>query len=415
VADDLLELETPELEAEEPETSATTEGEETTDTEKTKEWTEDEKLPAATSLFQPDGRKLDPAVKAGLAKLKAESPDVAKLVTKALYDTAQFNREFPGGLPEVLELRKSIDGLGGLPAIQEKIEVAAELGGLAEAFDKADPAFVEDMIVSNLQAFSNLCPTIINRYADVHPAAFKQYIGNLITSDLTRAGIPLAMMRLADVITDNPKAIPLYNQIVGYLENFRTFAEAKVEPLESKPKEVNENQTAQREADLRSKEWKLDRDSLQKRITNEEYSKILAGRKPTSEEKAQITELYLSRSAKLANKYFPNWQTKSQQLIKSGDKAGYLKFITTIYRRVVPEAMSSAVAGTLKSGRPVAAAVTTVKQEPLVNRQQNGQFDGFQRVSKEPDTWEIDYGRTDSRSLRGNKAYLLNGKKVTWQ
>src|SRR4051812_2981055 len=110
MSEDLLELE-----AETPEEQPLSEEEtpETSETPETPAEEGDPKTPV-TSLFQPDGKKLDPQVSATLAKLKTENPELGKLLTRAVYRVAEIEREFPGGVTEAKELRDKVEELGGV-------------------------------------------------------------------------------------------------------------------------------------------------------------------------------------------------------------------------------------------------------------------------------------------------------------
>jgi hypothetical protein len=368
-----------------------------------------------TSLFAPDGKKLAPAVRDTLGKLKTENPEVGKLLTKAVYRVAELDREFPGGLTEVRELRDKVEEFGGITGIQEKIEGAAELTTLADQYMAGDPAFVEDMIRSSPESFALLAPIVFSKYAEVNPEAFGSSIGRVVYNDLQRNDIPLLMARMGDMIGDNPRLAQAFDQLNGYLGGFKTLAEKPV--AAGKPKAAPEarpaNQSAQREEDLRAREWKVERDSLQRSIVDDAYSKALAGRKPSTEDRAMIKELFATRSAAAADKLFPGWKDKAQRFIKANDKEGYLRYVKSIYARIVPETMGSAVTATMKgkaapaAPKPGAPAANGKPAPPAVP--------GFKPAANEPGSFDIDYGRTSTEMLRQNRAVLKNGERVSWR
>ena len=400
------ELEQPQLETPPDEEVDPKDGEETE---------ESADKPVVSSLFQADGKKLDPVVREFLSKVKAEDPALGKLLTKSVFRVAELDREFPGGLTEVRELRDKIEEFGGLTGIQDKLDSLSELDGLAQQFMAADPAFVEDMATSSPESFAALAPAVFAKYAEVHPDGFGAYIGRVVYGDMQKNDIPLLMARLADVLGDNPKANEVFAQLNGYLGGFKSLAEKNPQvPKPAAAAAPKKDDLTRREEELRAKEWKIDRESLQRSITDSEYQKALAGRTATTEERAQIKELFLVRSKAKADQLFPGWPEKAQRFIKSGDKDGYLRYIRSIYQRVVPEAIASSVASTLKGSRKA-----PVGQEPKKEAARPGTpppaAEGFKPVASEPSSWDIDYNRTSTSMLNENRAVLKSGAKVTWK
>ena len=369
-----------------------------------------EKKPA--TLFE--GNKLSGAAKSALAELKAKDPGIAKAVTRALYRTLELDREFPGGLTEVKELRDKLDGFGGVPGIEKMQQGLAEMDGLAKQFMDGDPAFVEDLATEGPEAFAKLAPAIFAKYAEVHPEGFEAYLGRVIYGDMVRNEIPLLMMRLADVIGDKPQAVEVFEKLNLYLGNFKTMATKPMEAPKGRAPEPKANNQDQREEDLRSREWKMDRDKVQRATVDSEFRSALNGRKPSSEERAEIYERFKVKAGMLLRNIEPEWTKKSERFIKNNDKAGYLRFMTSLYKRVTPESMSYAVNRTLKPARAGATAAPKKNEQP--GRASGAPAaPGFTPVSKEPGSYEIDYSRTSTAMLNRNQAVLTDGRKVNWK
>ena len=373
-----------------------------------------EQQPVVTSLFQTDGKKLDPTVSKKLAAIKAENPALGKLLSKAVYRVAELDREFPGGLSEARELREKVEEFGGVEGIQSKIDGVKELQSLADYYMAGDPAFVEDMAVSSPESFAKLAPLVLQKYSESQPEAYAAHVGRVVYGDMQRNEIPLLMMRLIDVVGDNAKAGELIGQLNTYLGGFKALADKKVDPVRSAAQaQPKKDDLSKREEELRSKEWRAERDVAQKNIVNAEYAKALAGRKPDAEERGQIRELFSMKAARLADNLFKGWQAKAQGYIQRDDKPGYLRFMQSIYKRVAPEAMAAAVNGTMKGK---AAAPVNRQQKPAVNgKPVVAAPAGFTPVAKEPGSYEIDYGRTTKEMIGKNQAVLKDGKKVQWR
>ena len=377
---------------------------------------------APQSLFQPDGKKLEPAVLKALAEIKAAKPEIGKMLTKAVYRVAELDREFPGGLTEARELRDKVEEFGGVAGIEQKLETAAELDTLAKQFMAGDQAFVTDMVQSSPESFMALAPVVFDQFSRLNPEGFAGYIGRVVYGDMQRSEVPLLMMRLADVLGENPRAMEAFNQLNAYLAGFKTLAEKPVAAPKPKPgaADPKHEELSRREEALRASEWKIERETLQRSITDSEFTKALAGRKADTEAKAQIKELFLSRSKSAADRLFPGWAEKSARFIKAGDKPGYIRYMKSIYSRVIPDAMASAVASTLKGARaaaPPGARGGQFQKQNGVERPQNVQqaADGFKPVAAEPDTWDIDFTRTPASMISQNRAFLKDGKRVQWK
>lgn len=403
--EDLLELEESATE-EQPLTEEATETPETPETPAEGA----EKIPV-TSLFQADGKKLDPQVSATLAKIKTDNPELGKLLTRAVYRVAELDREFPGGVTEAKELRDKVEEFGGVDGIAAKMESLEEMDGLAKAYMASDPKFIEDLIESSPEAFSALAPAIFQKFAEVNAEGFSAYMGRVVLGDMQANGLPLMMMRMQDLIpADNAKLKEAFEQVNGYLGGFKALADKPLPSAKAKAATGKTDDLSKREETLRAKEWQSERDTVQKGIVNTEYTKHLAGRKPDTEEKAQIRELFVSRSKAAADKLFPGWMEKAQRYISSGDKPGYLRYMKSIYARVVPEAMATSVKATMKGKAAVAAKKTVAAGGKAIVPAA-----GFKLVAKEPDTWDIDYVRTGAPMLRENRAVLKDGSKVAWK
>lgn len=382
-------------------------------TEGEQQQTEETERPI-TSLFQPDdASKLDPKVMRTLAEIRAKSPDVASLLSKAAHRVAQFEREFPGGFAEIKELRDQIESLGGTENIESAFEDSKQFGDLVQQFQSGDQAFVNDMAETDPAAFAAIAPKVFDKFAEVNSDAFAGYIGRIVFRDMQSQSVPLMMMRLADTIADNPKAKEAFQAINDYLGGFKVLSEKPL-PEGKKGAAPAKDDAGKKEQDLRSREWQMDRTALEKQIVNSEYQKLLAGRKPTSEERAQILELLGAKRQSLADSLFPGWKEKADRYLSNGNKDGYMRYIGSIYRRVLPEAVAYAVRRTLKAAPKPAAAAQARPQLRTAAAGASASPD-FKPVAKEPGSYEIDYSKTTPKMLAQNRAVLLSGGKVSWR
>jgi len=411
--EDLLTLEADDLEV--PEQQEEGEREQEVEGEQPKEGEQEVVQPKTpiTSLLQPDGKRLDPRVSAAIQKVKSEDAEAGRAINKAIQRVAELDREFPGGLSEVRELRDKLDGLGGIETIEEKMESLQELDGLAKMFMDGDAGFVEDLIQSSQESFSALAPEIFSRYAMLNPDGYARYVGQVMTGDMMAKGVPLMLQRLADLLpTDNPKAAKAFEDINTYLGRFRAMAEKEV--AEPKPKAAVAPDPKDKPDPIKDQVevWRKERDTIRKSAVNAEYRRLIGGRVLDTEQKATLLLVFNDEADRLANERFPKWQEKAIGYAKSNNKSAYMRTMKQIYSAVFPIAMGSAIRRAMRGGSDAKQQQQQVKKAAPVGTATPA---GFKPAAKEPDTYVIDYGRTTSEMLRNNRAVLRDGSKVYWR
>jgi hypothetical protein len=278
------------------------------------------------------------------------------------------------------------------------------------AANDSGEAFVDELAKASPESFAAIAPVVFDRYAQMNPDAFGAYVGRIVYSDFQRNDIPLMMARFADVIGDNPKALEYFGQLNAYLGGFKALAEkapAKTEPKKEEPKPKTD------ESATRAQEWAGESSNARNALAKTEFQRLITGKKLDSEDRGQIETLYLSKAQRLAEQYFPNWKKTAQGYIASGNKSAYLRFMASIDKRVVPEAVNYAVSRTLRTpGRPVAVAHTPGTR-PAAAKPVNG----FKFVGSEPPTSEVRFGAgfTTPQMIMRNQAILKDGTKVQWR
>ncbi len=336
-----------------------------------------------------------------------------------------MQREFPGGVAEAKELRDKIDGLGGFEKLDKDLANLELLTGYDDKFGEGDPAFIDGLATANPAAFAKLAPAMFAKFNEISPDGWRQYIGSVVYGDFQRNELPVQLTRLADSIRrkDEAGVTESYNALSAYLATWRELAGLRVEAPKGKPAETGETDLSKREAALRSREWQAEHSGIERRIVQEEYKTAVGARKPSSEEKAEIQELFLSRRQTLAHQYFPDQAKKLDALRSRNDKAGFMRLATVMHKRVSPEAMRWAVARILKPSRAAASSTTQQRtqqqsEKPQQRQQQQPQngAGAFKFVSAEPGTYDIDYTYPGIKNLISeNKAVLRDGSKVQWR
>lgn len=371
---------------------------------------EGEQQPEVKSLFDEDGNKVAKPVREALLKIKSENPSLGKVLLESVHQSAQLQREFPGGLAEVREMRSKLEEFGGLEEIAQTVSIADDFTRLSQAFLEGKPEFVDDMVATDPAAFDAIAPQIFRRYAETNKAGYAHFIGAAASQYLNEKQIPLTIMRLADLVKDNPGATQLLEHIHTHLSFLQELANTPPKPMERKEAPKQDD----REEKLRMREWAADRNGIEISITQDARTKALAGRVPSAEDNKIIQDLFLVNVRRATDNQFKGWRERSQQYIKSDDKKGYLRYVNSIARAVVPGAMAAAVNSTLRGQR---APAKPAPKKPEVNRTGTMKpAEGFTLVAKEPSTWELDLTHPMAFEwTQQNRGILKNGKKVWWR
>ena len=393
-------------ETETPSTEAETPSEET-------ETPEGEKLSAAKSE---GARATGDEVKAMLAEVSAKNPRIANQLKQAWFKAEAIDKAVPGGLREVRQLRQQVEALGGPEGVQRTREELEYFNGLDAAFTAGDPKFIQAMTDTpeGQQAFLQLAPSIMDKFLEMNPDGYGAYVSKVFVADMLQEGVPLALERLGDFIGDNPRAQAIWKQLQGYVNRINGFAQKPV----AAPKKADtpagtpdrEKQLQEREQNITRQEWRRESDIGRMDTFNSEWTRLSAGRKLSDVQTGAVKELYASRLHSAASK-LPGFNENLQRYFDSGDKQGYLRYLTSVYKAEIPKALRAAFEAIVpakpgpKAGAPAAPKPGAPAAKPTP---------GFEFVGARPNPNEIDPIRSQGLILQG-KAVLRSGKKVYWR
>ena len=374
--------------------------------------------PAIESPSKPliDGGKLSAEAKETLDKIKLENPALAKALQRALFKEAEYSRELPGGLKDVKALRETIETLGGEHGIAE---IQAEVNGwhqFDEQYMAGDPKAVEFMTSEpeGQEAFLKLIPSALQKYEELHPEGYSQYMAQVFSHTISNAGLPLALERLSDFIGDNPKAQEQWTKIAQFIKSISAMGSKQVEAPKfgtAQPDTRGQDIEA-REAQLTRNEWRSETASAQRQVFESEWARLSAGRKLSDPQTAAIRELFESR----LNRAVGQHKETLERYFKAKDKAGFLRYASQLNKTELPKALREAFDAVVpakpgpkaNNGTPPKPGGTPAKGAPIAQ--------GFVQVAKQPATSEINY--TDRRNtpqlFQSGKAFLKSGKAVQW-
>lgn len=363
--------------------------------------------------------KITAATSTALATIKAQNPAVAAQLTRAAYAVEAFRAEFPGGLKEAREMKAQLAELENFGPIAQTRQ---ELEGFREydrQFMAGDPRFVETMIAADPAAFQKLAPSMFVKYSEVNPEGHGTLVAQSTMKDLMDSRVPMSL-EMSTVLLDDlgqriqaeaPGAVGLFNRLV---QNFNSVvswvqkvdAQSKKQvaaPEAAKPDQTQDNERIS----LLSKVWSADTGRSLAQKFQSEFTRLSAGRRFTTDQKADIQERFSMRLQK-ALEAIPGFEDRVSQYLRAGDQEGHLRYINSMYAQQVPRIMAALI----KPAAPVAAktasapAPGTPAPTPIAT--------GFQRISAMPKREEINWKLTDQKHIMADRAILNDGRRVQW-
>ncbi len=364
-----------------------------------------------------DGGKLSADAKKHLEELKTTNPPLAKALQRALYRGAEIDKVLPGGIKEVQQLRQTIETLGGEHGIQDLQQERDGWRQFDEQYTAGDPKAIEFMTSEpeGREAFLKLIPSALQKYEQLHPEGFSNYMAQVIGGTMAQHGIPLALERLSDFIGDNPKAIEQFNKLVGFTKFIGDLSTKQVAAPKFQSEAPNNERTQfeQERNQFEREKWKNETSTEQKQVFDNEWSRLTAGRKLSEQQTAAIYELFSARFDKSVAKH----SETLDRYFGAKDKNGFLRFTSQLSKTEVPKALREAFDAIVpaKPGPRPANGVAPVKNGipakgvPIAA--------GFKDAGKQPATYDIDYRNPFNSPANFQKglAVLKDGSKVSWK
>ena len=379
-----------------------------------------EEAPAVTSAKLIEAGKLSAEAKQTIAEIKAKNPALANQLQRALFKADAIDKVLPGGLRQAQELQKQIADWGGPEKVQQTREELAYFSDLDAQFTAGDPRFITAMIdtPAGQEAFQKLAPAMFDKYLEMNPEGYGAYVSKVFIADMVQERIPLALERLQDFLpADKPQALAAWKEIQQYINRINKLSQQPVAPTKAsaaKSPEVDARaaELDKREQDLTRTEWRRESDSDRLKVFTAEWAKLTAGRKLTDIQTAAVKELYASRLHNAASR-MPEFNENLQKYFAAGDKAGFMRYLSSVHKAEVPRALKAAMDAILPSRpgpKPGTPPQVALPKEGGIGKP----APGFEFIGKRPDPNEIDPIRSVGLILQG-KAVLRSGKKVYWR
>ena len=368
-----------------------------------------------------DGKWANPADKAAIDKIQAENPNLAKNIRHALFTMDKFQREVPGGMKEVQQLRQTIEEMGGDEGLKQTRE---ELTGWRE-FDQqymAGDAKVLDFMLSEpagQEAFLRLAPAVFDRFAEMDQPGFTHYICRTVAANIAENEIPLSMARLGDSIPMDHPAREIFNKVDGYLKGLMSSGKNAPKPtakaetpeaqsaLEKRAKEIDE-----KEANIRRNEWQRKTQDGRDEVFKSELKTLLGGRQLNPSQTKAFNRVFSDELNSLVNAH----SEKLNAYFKAGDESGFVKFANSLSKKYVPLAIRTGLEVAMpgakpgpKGSAPVKPGVAAVPAKPAAKGWE--QVRSFQEVKSQVDWAQT---RLQGGSASEGRVILRDGRRVQY-
>ena len=363
-----------------------------------------------TEEVQGDGRTMPAKFKEYLKQLHATDPRLAKQLRGDFYALQQIRASYPGGMKDIQRVAQIAEKIGGEEGLQALEAERAEWNALDEQFTAGDPKFVENISEQDPNAFKQLVPHAIAKYAALDPDGYSHLMAGVVVG--TVKDIATKMYNaLASKDDTKPLAEELATWFNGIDQLARNKPVAKVDPEReklTKEREAWETQKAQEFHDSVTNEM---RTFNSKQIDTDLDAQLTKSGRNAQGFKKQNAESYeiLRRNCNEAIQEMLGkdnaFVQQHKALLMSGDKAKVLQFTQAKIRQVSPEAVKRTLRAFLAfGGAPKPPAPTNGNgAKPAVQEVQLG---------KMPSNEEIDWSRTTAKMVMDGKAFLKTRKEL---
>lgn len=182
-----------------------------------------------------DGRKIP-------AKYK-ELFETDKALRADYFNQRALQKVYPGGVKEAIQLKKAVEEFGGVEAVEQLQSDLETYHSDAEAFNKADPKWVEQGFDENPEAALKLFSHSLDYVGEHHPEQYDHLMAKVIKNDLD-TGLPVRELHgfLAGLKDKDGNPIQAAQKLAKALADYynhrdklaRTVPEKQIDPQQKK-------------------------------------------------------------------------------------------------------------------------------------------------------------------------------------
>lgn len=367
-----------------------------------------------------DGRALPPKVREMLDALKASDPKAHGFLKDVLFRERAFRQEFPGGIAEAKQLKASLSelGEGGIEAIKSE---RAEWNQIDEAYNAADPRFIDIMVDANPESFNKLAPSLIEKFAQTDGEGYQRHMAGIMVATMQSANV-LGTLNFASRLLakgDAEGAAAELKAITDWIGGIDQIAKSQPKAPEKAPELDQRAQQLQKQEDeLWANQTAVEINGFKSSAIKKELAQYIKGQQLDDDTAEALEERALKNVNALLMadpKFMPTFKaycdnkdtdgvtkymkSRLQELLpsKNGKPGPVEKAYKLFFRGATPPASKPRPAA---AGKPGPAAVQVPK--------------GWEKVAKAPAPHEIDMRLSPFEMRFKQAAILKNGKKVFW-
>lgn len=123
-------------------------------------------------------------IKSHIEELKKTNPALAKELKNTFFMVEALKKEFPGGLPELRQVKQTIEELGGSEGIEGLKAERAEWNTLDDKFINGDVTVLDDFAKFNPESFAKIAPAVLDKLATIDKAAYDHKLSGIFAATL---------------------------------------------------------------------------------------------------------------------------------------------------------------------------------------------------------------------------------------
>ena len=381
------------------------------------------------------GSSLWRETKAALYSGKALTKPQISAIRRAIQSEAQISEKYPEGLGQIeqtLSAVKSLADTEGIPveqAIQETIAERQYFRDLDGLYTKGSPDFVNKLYEAGKEAFDNIAPVVLRKYAESNPEAYSSQVAQAVVQHMNGAEMPLQFRLLQTFLPQLPdgpakdQVIQACEAIYGWSNSLKALSEKKIEAKAVPQAQQNPNQPqngVDPQIDLTRREWNLEtRDEGVNMVLTTAQKEVAALKKSgltEPEKKKVLAKVNEEMDARLLMD--KQYQSNMPAYLKAGNKAQYLQLMRTKRTSIIPAATKRAVQDVLAERPAKTAAQPSNGKQPATSGLKPVQgATQFRKIAGPPKTQNlmVDLNRTPQSMLVKRQAYIKGeDRPVTW-
>ena len=236
------------------------------------------------------------------------------------------------------QVAETLDLYGGIETIQTDLK---EMSTVDTMFQAGDPAVVETWQKLSPDGFNKVMPEAIVKFSKVDPEGYKYMAARIQANAFDNAGLPTFVQNLYKMVEPNSEAAKAIEQLYN---NFLTpiYDAAKSAPVKKDdPERIKLENDRKQFEDQKTEVFLSDLASTANKVWAERQDKELASYvKGKNLDKDQLAMLNSNIDAKFKKLLAKDTLAQEQMasILRSGDKAKYLKYMNAKLDKYMPEA-----------------------------------------------------------------------------